>query len=253
MGVQQSTVAARLARIGAPSFVQPVRLLNRGGPVAVSISDFVDRSNDALVINPGEYPDPDFMADVVRRFPEAGVCTVKEARVLLEEGYTWLDVRTDQEWDEGHIPEGIAEHVPLIIAGSRRFDSETGTRVFKDQKANPSFIRNVQDIFPNKDAKILVACSDSRSRAMMALEALDEAGYTNIVGIKGGYLAWQKIYDSKFRRRRTGEVSEVFGHEGDTAGIHGSGAGIGAWEAAGGMAVEQTPNRDNEKWIDYFE
>lgn len=47
--------------------------------------------------------------------------------------------------------------------------------------------------FPDKDeAKILIGCSNGRKYSMDALMALDEAGYTNIVGLKGGYYAWNR-------------------------------------------------------------
>jgi len=37
---------------------------------------------------------------------------------------------------------------------------------------------------------VQIACSDGTSYSMDALEALDEAGYVNIVGVKGGYYSW---------------------------------------------------------------
>lgn len=48
----------------------------------------------------------------------------------------------------------------------------------------------VQRKFPNKDAKLLVACANGSQYSIDALEALDEAGYTNLVGLRGGYTAW---------------------------------------------------------------
>jgi rhodanese-related sulfurtransferase len=35
-----------------------------------------------------------------------------------------------------------------------------------------------------------VACANGRQYSIDALEALDEAGYTNLVGLRGGYTAW---------------------------------------------------------------
>jgi rhodanese-related sulfurtransferase len=48
----------------------------------------------------------------------------------------------------------------------------------------------VQRKFPDRGAKLLVACSNGRQYSIDALEKLDEAGYTNIVGLRGGYTAW---------------------------------------------------------------
>lgn len=47
--------------------------------------------------------------------------------------------------------------------------------------------------FPNKDKKLLVGCSDGRSYCIDALEALDEAGYSNLAALRGGYYAWFKV------------------------------------------------------------
>jgi rhodanese-related sulfurtransferase len=66
---------------------------------------------------------------------------------------------------------------------------------------NPAFKDLIKKKFPNTDAKILVACSDGRAYSMEALEALDEMGYTNLVGLKGGYYAWFKVFDNKLNRR----------------------------------------------------
>ncbi len=38
--------------------------------------------------------------------------------------------------------------------------------------------------FPDKDATILVACSNGKKYSLDALGALDEEGYTHIVGLK---------------------------------------------------------------------
>jgi rhodanese-related sulfurtransferase len=45
--------------------------------------------------------------------------------------------------------------------------------------------------FPDKqNAKLLVACGNGTQYSIDALEALDEAGYVNLVGLKGGYRSW---------------------------------------------------------------
>lgn len=47
-----------------------------------------------LICRAAEWSDPDFAADVLRRFPEDGVANTEEAMVLLRNGYEWLDIRT---------------------------------------------------------------------------------------------------------------------------------------------------------------
>ncbi len=43
----------------------------------------------------------------------------------------------------------------------------------------------VQKKIPNKDTPIIVGCSNGTTYSIDALELLDEAGYTNLVGLKG--------------------------------------------------------------------
>lgn len=51
----------------------------------------------------------------------------------------------------------------------------------------------VELAFPDKDeARLLVACSNGKAYSLDALEMLDEAGYTNLVGLRGGYYAWNR-------------------------------------------------------------
>ena len=60
---------------------------------------------------------------------------------------------------------------------------------------------------PHSPAQI--GCSDGKAYSIDALTALDEAGYTNIVGIRGGYYAWTKVFDNSLRRRRGDNYTEV--------------------------------------------
>lgn len=91
-------------------------------------------------------------------------------------------------------------------------------QVFK-RTENPDFVATVEKSFPDKDeAKILIGCSDGRRYSMDALMALDEAGYSNIVGLKGGYYAWAQTFDNKGKRRVFGEYQEDYLKGGDSAG-----------------------------------
>ena len=83
---------------------------------------------------------------------------------------------------------------------------------------NPDFVKIVEKSFPDKEAKLLIGCSDGRRYSMDALIALDEAGYTNIVGLKGGYHAWFRIFDNKGNRRMLGEYQEDYLKGGDSLG-----------------------------------
>lgn len=44
--------------------------------------------------------------------------------------------------------------------------------------------------------------------------------------LKGGYNAWYNVFDNKLKRRVYGEYAETYMHDGDSCGIHASGAGF---------------------------
>ena len=91
--------------------------------------------------------------------------TAEEAKQIMdtEEGYIILDVREQDEYDAGHIPEAIL--IPYTQIG---------------EKAN--------EMLPDKDQLILVYCRSGR-RIKIAAEALAELGYTNIKEF-GGIIDW---------------------------------------------------------------
>lgn len=89
----------------------------------------------------------------------------EEAKQIMDnqEGYIILDVRAQEEYDEGHIPGAIVIPHPEI-----------------DDRA--------EEELPDKDQLILVYCRSGR-RSKIAAEALVELGYTNIREF-GGILDW---------------------------------------------------------------
>ena len=91
--------------------------------------------------------------------------TMEEAISLMEEetGYVILDVRTGQEYANGHIPDAI--NIPNETIGSGEISQ-----------------------LPDKDQMILVYCR-SGSRSKQASKKLAALGYTNIVEF-GGILDW---------------------------------------------------------------
>ncbi len=91
--------------------------------------------------------------------------TAEEAKALMdsEEGYIILDVRSQSEHDEGHIPGAIL--IP-----------------------NTGIEERAEENLPDKDQLILVYCRSGR-RSKMAAEILAELGYTNIREF-GGIIDW---------------------------------------------------------------
>jgi rhodanese-related sulfurtransferase len=89
----------------------------------------------------------------------------EEAKRIMDEetGYIILDVRTEQEYSEGHIPGAVL--LP---------DYEVAERA--------------EELLPDKEQLILVYCrSGNRSRGASA--ALAKLGYTNVVEF-GGIRSW---------------------------------------------------------------
>ena len=91
--------------------------------------------------------------------------TAEEAKEIMdtEEGYIILDVRTQEEYDEGHIPGAIL--IP-----------------------NTEIEKRAEEELTDKDQLILVYCRSGR-RSKLAAEALVELGYTNIREF-GGIIDW---------------------------------------------------------------
>ena len=91
--------------------------------------------------------------------------TAEEAKQIMdtEAGYVILDVRTQEEYDQGHIPGAIL--IP---------DTEIKAKA--------------ENVLADKTQLILVYCRSGR-RSKLASEALVELGYTNIKEF-GGIIDW---------------------------------------------------------------
>jgi len=91
--------------------------------------------------------------------------TAEEAKQIMDshEDYIILDVRTQEEYDQGHIPGAI------VIS-------------------HEEIAEKAEDVLTDKDQLILVYCRSGR-RSKLAAEALVELGYTNIKEF-GGIIDW---------------------------------------------------------------
>ena len=83
-----------------------------------------------------------------------------EAMSLIATGAIIVDVRTAEEYNEGHISGAI--NIP---------------------------VDNISEITYDKDAKIIVYCA-SGVRSATAAKTLVDAGYTNIYNLDGGLINW---------------------------------------------------------------
>jgi rhodanese-related sulfurtransferase len=104
------------------------------------------------------------MSDIKRVSPQ-------EALELQKDGWTYVDVRTEPEFEAGH-PSG-AFNVPLSHAGAG------------GMTPNPDFLAVMTKAF-GKDAKIVVGCK-SGNRSLRAAQALTGAGFTSIIDQRAGW------------------------------------------------------------------
>ena len=95
----------------------------------------------------------------------------QEANTLLGQGYTYVDVRSVPEYEQGH-PQG-AVNAPLMHMGPG------------GMSPNQEFLGVVSAAFP-KDAKLVVGCK-SGGRSQRAAMMLEAAGFTQLVEMRGGW------------------------------------------------------------------
>jgi len=96
-----------------------------------------------------------------------------EAARLVEEGWTYLDVRSVNEFDQGHA--AGAYNVPLLdmVAG-------------QGLRPNENFLDVCKSSFA-VDARLVVGCK-SGGRSAKAAQVLEAAGFDCLVDMRGGFL-----------------------------------------------------------------
>ncbi|MCK9418456.1 MAG: rhodanese-like domain-containing protein [Nitrospirae bacterium] len=93
-----------------------------------------------------------------------GIRQISPKELDLKKGMMLLDVRTDKEHENGHIPGSV--HVPL---------SDIGDKIKKLKK----------------DKELVVYCQNG-NRSIWAIKRLMGMGYKNLTNLKGGYNAWKR-------------------------------------------------------------
>eukprot|EP01026_Neomeris_dumetosa_P020865 TRINITY_DN1843_c0_g2_i1.p1 TRINITY_DN1843_c0_g2~~TRINITY_DN1843_c0_g2_i1.p1 ORF type:complete len:226 (-),score=28.24 TRINITY_DN1843_c0_g2_i1:163-840(-) len=173
----------------------------------------------------------DFIQETLQAFDsqEKQIANVEEARVLFKEGgYTFLDVRPALEADMIGKLTGSTT-IPYKIAKKKFVDN----KMVLESSDNENFAEEVQKKIPNKDTKIIVCDTNGKKYALEVLAVLDGLEYTHLVGLKGGFFSWYRTWDNKLNRRVFQEYAETYTHDGDSAGIHSSGAGFERMDKSG--------------------
>ncbi len=99
--------------------------------------------------------------------------TVREAHQKQDEDYTYVDVRSIPEFEDGH-PAG-AVNVPLLHRNERS----------GQMMPNPEFVDVMRANFPC-DAKLLIGCQVG-GRSATAAQLLAQAGFTDVSNVLGGW------------------------------------------------------------------
>ncbi|MBI4474897.1 MAG: rhodanese-like domain-containing protein [Acidobacteria bacterium] len=85
----------------------------------------------------------------------------------------YLDVRTEQEFQNGHVPKAV--NIPVVLP-----DPST-----RQMRPNPNFLPGVEAKF-SKDQKLIVGCQ-AGGRSQYAAEILVQSGYKDVSNMQGGF------------------------------------------------------------------
>lgn len=97
--------------------------------------------------------------------------TPEEAAQLLGEGYVYVDVRSEPEFEAGHVPGAL--NVPISHQGAAGLTP------------NPEFLAVMQQAF-GKGEKLVVGCK-AGGRSKKATDQLAQAGFTELSDMSAGW------------------------------------------------------------------
>jgi rhodanese-related sulfurtransferase len=97
--------------------------------------------------------------------------TPEEAVALLADGYVYVDVRSEPEFEAGHVPGAL--NVPLLHQGPA------------GMTPNPEFLAVMQQAFAT-DEKLVVGCK-AGGRSKKAADALSQAGFRDVADMSAGW------------------------------------------------------------------
>lgn len=97
--------------------------------------------------------------------------SAEEAAKLLEQGYRYIDVRTEREFEQGHVPGAL--NVPIDRPGPGA------------AQPNPDFLRVMAAAFEKTD-KLLIGCR-SGPRSLRAARELVQGGFGEVVELENGF------------------------------------------------------------------
>ena len=99
--------------------------------------------------------------------------SVSEAHQLQQQGSTYVDVRSQAEFEHGHASGAV--NVPLL-------DRDPGSG---QMMPNPDFVRVMKALFP-PETPLLIGCQVG-GRSMRASQMLESFGFSDVTNVKGGF------------------------------------------------------------------
>ena len=106
----------------------------------------------------------ELLTQVKAEIAEIGAAEARDRAAA--DGPVFLDVREQDEWQEGHIPGAV--HIPRSNLESR-----------------------VEGLLPDRESELVVYCAVG-ARSAFAAKSLGELGYTNVVSLAGGFTDWKR-------------------------------------------------------------
>jgi rhodanese-related sulfurtransferase len=95
----------------------------------------------------------------------------EEAAALLADGYVYVDVRSEPEFEAGHVPGAL--NVPLLHAGPG------------GMTPNPEFLSVMQQAFGTSE-KLVIGCK-AGGRSKKAADQLAQAGFNELADMTAGW------------------------------------------------------------------
>ena len=95
----------------------------------------------------------------------------EEAAALLAEGYVYVDVRSEPEFEAGHVPGAL--NVPLLHQGAAGLTP------------NPEFLAVMQQAFGTGE-KLVIGCK-AGGRSKKASDQLAQAGFSDLSDMSAGW------------------------------------------------------------------
>lgn len=97
--------------------------------------------------------------------------TPEQAHELVSQGAVYVDVRSEQEFEQGHPPGAL--NVPIAHFGPA------------GMTPNPEFLSVMQTVFA-PDARLVIGCK-AGGRSRKAAEVLEQAGFKDLTDMTAGW------------------------------------------------------------------